>query len=322
MTSLQAIVSSWCASASRARGTWLSRAGLALVAAIISGCIPIPLPLRSGPLADTRTNVPPEVPSSIAIGHTTRREVLLELGEPDGTGPADQWYTYGSAISRGGTGIVMVSYGVVYVARQSVEFRRLLVQFDDAGVVSDVRLDTKRCPFWESSSSSGGSSDVASVPCLDLRGGDVGQQAGPTAEGNERATLNEPAASTVPTAGEAILGHYKNVIRREGDCPVFRKPHLNEAEDYPTDLQVFPDALLFTIPARRQKHLSAFIEHPSVSTRVPLAQIESVEAVKRRVLWAWVNVHMKDGTCASVQFTGYKKALEAAQLIQQHIDGK
>lgn len=315
-TSSQAIVSSWCASASWARGTCLPRAGLALVAIIISGCISIPFPLRSGPLADTRTNVPPEVPSSIAIGHTTRREVLLELGEPDGSGPADQWYTYGSAISRGGVGIVTMSYGVTYDARRSVEFRRLLVHFDDAGIVSNVRLDTKRCPLWESPAA-----DTASVPCLDLRGGDVGQQAGPTTGGTELPTLNEPAASIVPTAGETILGHYTNVIRREGYCPLHGKLHVGAA-DYPTDLQVFPDALLFTIPARQQKHLSAFIEHPAVSTRVPLAQIESVDAVKGPLWGVWVNVHMRDGTCSSVQFLRYKRAQEAAQLIQQHIDGK
>ncbi len=314
MTSSQAIVSSRCASASQARGTRLSRAGLALVTVIISGCIPFPL--RTGPLADSRTNVPPEVPSSIAIGHTTRREVLLELGEPDGTGPADRWFTYGSAISRGGVGVISgAGYSAIYDARRSVEFRRLLVQFDDAGVVSNVRLDTKRCAIWEHDAT------FVSVPCLDLQGADVGQQAGAAAVGNERPTLNEPAASVVPTVGEAVLGHYTNVVRREGDCPLHGKPHLNEA-DYPTDLQIFPDALLFTIPARQQSHLSAFIEHPSVSIRVPLAQIESVDAVKGSLFWVWVNVHMKDGTCSSVQFTGYKRAREAAQLIRQHIDGK
>lgn len=307
MTSSQAITSSRCANASGTRGLFL--ASLALVAAAAPGCVPFPV--TPGPFPDSRTNVPAEVPPTIATGHTTRREVLFELGEPDGLGPGDRWYSYGSAISHGGVGgLFPTRSDIAALTRESVEFRRLLVRFDAAGVVSDVRIDTKHCPFWYGPGMAGASGPNASIPCLDIRGGEI-----------ESRTLKEPAAAAGSVAGEAVLSHFKNVIRRAGDCPVHSTPHIHEA-DYPGELQILPDALLFVLPARRQMQRSAFIEHPEVLTRVPLAQIESVEPIKGPWVWAWVNVHMTDGSCSSVQFTGYRRAQEAAQLIRGRIRGE
>jgi hypothetical protein len=198
MTSSQPIVLSRSAT-NAVRGTCLKRAATALAPAIISGCISIPLPVTSGSLPDSRTNIPSTVPSSFAIGHTTRRDVLFELGEPDGVGPADGWYTYGSATSRGGVAVLTVSYGFSYDTRESVEYRRLLVQFDDNGVVSNVKLETKRCPLWDSQLIR-----FVSVPCLDFRGADIGQHAEPM-PGDNVLTSTSPTTAA-PTGWGSYFG--------------------------------------------------------------------------------------------------------------------
>jgi len=319
MTSSHAKSSSRCANANGARGLIL--AGLALAAATASGCVPFPV--TPGPFPDSRTNVPADVPTTIVAGQTTRREVLFEFGEPDGAGPAESWYSYGSATSHGGAGSLFVApNNLAALTRESVEFRRLIVRFDAAGTVSEAKLETKRCAFWYGPGLAGSNGPQASVPCLDIRARDVGDQTG-LAGGNERPTLSEPAASVMASTAQGVLGRYEYVIRRAGDCPVHGRPRLDYGTVYPGELQILPDAMLLTIPAHTQMQRSAFVDHPAVSTRVPLAQIDSVEALKGRglsTLWAWVNVHMKDGSCSSFQFTGYTKAEEATQLIRQHIE--
>ena len=83
---------------------------LALVAsaALLSGC-PVPLP----PTYDSasRQNVGEHIPDFIVNGETTRDDVLLRLGEPDGRGPGDRWFAYGSQYSKGGVLFVMAAGG-------------------------------------------------------------------------------------------------------------------------------------------------------------------------------------------------------------------
>lgn len=267
------------------------RLGLVLTAAAISGCISVPFPLASRPLPDSRTNIPEQVPSSIAVGRTSRREVLLELGEPDGSGPNDAWYSYGSAFSHGGLGILTVSYGASYDARHNVEVRRLFLQFDPSGVVSSANLETKRCPMW--------TSDLlrhVSLPCLDIQGADVAAQ-----------------KSTPPPS--SLLGQYKNVARRPGECPTHGK--LTVQAVFGT-LQVFADTMLLVPAPGIQQEYSAYLKPPAgASIATPLEQVQSVEYVKGRWFWKWLNLHMKDGSCASLQFGTTGQAQEAAQLIRR-----
>lgn len=265
------------------------RLGLALTAAAISGCISLPFPLASGPLPDSRTNIAEQVPSSIAVGRTSRRDVLLELGEPDGSGPNDAWYSYGSAFSHGGLGILTVSYGASYDARHNVEVRRLFLQFDPSGVVSSVSLETKRCPMW--------TSDLlrhVSLPCLDIQGADVAAQ----------------KSSPPPSS---LLGQYKNILRRPGECPTHGRL---TAEGAFGTLQIFANTMLLVPALREQQEYSAYLKPPlSAAIEIPLEQVQSVEYVKGRWFFKWLNLHMKDGSCASLQFGTSREAQEAAQLI-------
>ena len=66
--------------------------------------LPVPVPRSSGPAASSRAEVPKNLPGEIKAGEATRREVLLLLGEPDGRGDQDRWFTYGSSAGRGGVG--------------------------------------------------------------------------------------------------------------------------------------------------------------------------------------------------------------------------
>lgn len=217
--------------------------------------------------------------------------MLLQLGEPDGSGPGDAWYSYGSAFSHGGLGILTVSYGASYDARHNVEVRRLFLQFDPGGVVSSVSLETKRCPMW--------TSDLlrhVSLPCLDIQGADIALQ----------------KSSPAPPA---LLGQYKYVVRRPGDCSTHGKL---TAEGVTGTLQVFPDEMRLVPSTPEQKEYSAYLQPPAgESIAISLGQVRSVEYVKGRWFWKWLNVHMQDGSCASLQFGTSAQAQEAAQLIRR-----
>ena len=61
---------------------------LTLCCALLHGCIVIPVPVArsSGPTDSSRAEVSNTLPEQIVSGRTTRTEVLLLLGEPDGRG--------------------------------------------------------------------------------------------------------------------------------------------------------------------------------------------------------------------------------------------
>ena len=282
---------------------------------LITGCISLPHPRPGGPLADSRTNVPAEIPTWIVTGQTTRRDVLLHLGEPDAAGPDDQWFTYGSASTSGGTGVLTISLGASYESRDTVHFRRLVLQFEDNGVVRAVRLDTKRCPMWDSTLLS-----YASKPCLDVRRPDLG-----TEETRAASSTPEPAShSPEPTAAADSSGNaeppiplFRTVVRREGDCPERGHPRYTGHEE-PADLQVLAHELVFTRQVQQHEY-STYRVDEGEPVRLPIGQIESVAVFKGTMFWVWINVHMKDGTCSSVQFNGRKIAERAAQSIQQRM---
>jgi outer membrane protein assembly factor BamE (lipoprotein component of BamABCDE complex) len=167
---------------------------MAVACAVLLTACPVPLP----PTYDSgsRQNVGDLIPDFIVKGETTRDDVLLRLGEPDGRGPGDRWFAYGSQYSKGGVLFVMAAGGGAGAAGvESIRFRRIIVRFDENGIVTDSAFVERVCPRY--TFGAGGQSDV-SAPCVDVAVDDAPGSAPPTASG-------------VPQ-GEHVAAVYENVV--------------------------------------------------------------------------------------------------------------
>ena len=136
-------------------------------AALLSGCIMVPVPYshHAGPEAGSRANVGDAAPPTVVRGETTRVQVLMKLGEPDGRGDGDSWFNYESIENRGGVqwlaaGAVVNTVGAISLGNWDVS-RRLTIRFSADGTVSDVSLQQTKCNQW------------GAIPCPDPRGSDL-----------------------------------------------------------------------------------------------------------------------------------------------------
>ena len=146
--------------------------GLLFAAAIsaaisLSGCIVVPYAASQGKVG-SGADVAATVPDSIVKGKTTRAEVLQDDGKPDGEG--SDWVVYSSTAKESGLGLFFCfaaksDVGCGTTSRQVWDYRRLVVRFDAAGLVSDAHVDSASCLQWSGNS--------GPVPCLDLRGDDL-----------------------------------------------------------------------------------------------------------------------------------------------------
>ena len=128
---------------------------------VLAGC-PIPLPARYE--SSSRENLPAEPLDWVTVGVTTREDVLLRLGEADGEAPDGSWLAYGSVYSKGGVLFVLFAGGgAAGAGSEHVEYRRLIISFDDRDVVSAIDPVTREC--WVSMVGMG-SSGAQSPPCL------------------------------------------------------------------------------------------------------------------------------------------------------------
>ena len=139
-----------------------------LVCLLLHGCVPIPLP--SG-FELGRENLGDSAPGFIVSGKTTRVEVLLTLGEADGSALDESWLSYGGAFFKGG--VVLAGYFPIALSSETLAYRRLVVFFDEAGVVERTQFETRVCEesavHWQ-----GGES--RKQPCLlDAAGSDLPQ---------------------------------------------------------------------------------------------------------------------------------------------------
>lgn len=134
---------------------------LLLLANPLCGCVYM-YPILPGPKKYSRTNVPEQLPAWIVAGQTTRRDVLHRLGEPDERRDDDAWFGYDSAIGHWGAGggvkFVPGASGD-YGGLEAVEYRRLVVQFTENGLVSAANLEEKTCASWSSGGRIG-------LPCI------------------------------------------------------------------------------------------------------------------------------------------------------------
>jgi hypothetical protein len=149
-----------------ARSGNLGRLRWALLLAAVPALAGCPVPLPPGYQAASRENVPAEPLDWLAVGATTRTDVLLKLGEADGAAPDGSWLAYGSAYSHGGLLLVLAAgSGAAAGGGESVEYRRLIISFDAGGLVTDVDFVTRDC--WEAIFGMG-SSGVQSPPCIKI----------------------------------------------------------------------------------------------------------------------------------------------------------
>jgi hypothetical protein len=147
---------------SRARGV-VRCAAAAAASLALAGC---PIPLPAGYQGDSRENLPAEPLDWLQAGVTTRADVLLRLGEADGAAPDGSWLAFGSAYSEGGVVFVVAAGGSAAGAGgERVEYRRLVVSFDEAGLVSSADFVTRDC--WEAIFGIG-SSGEQSPPCVKI----------------------------------------------------------------------------------------------------------------------------------------------------------
>jgi outer membrane protein assembly factor BamE (lipoprotein component of BamABCDE complex) len=165
---------------------------VAAAATTLAGC---PVPLVPRYVSESRHNVGERMPDFIVAGTTTRDDVLLRLGEPDGRGPGDRWFAYGSSYSEGGVIFIMAAGGGAGGAGvEAIRYRRIVVRFDDQGVVGSANFVERLCPSYMLAA---GSSESKSEPCVDVA----------TDEAAETVALMEPA---VPM-GEQVLAAFAQV---------------------------------------------------------------------------------------------------------------
>lgn len=145
------------------------RSVLAIVmAALLLTACPVPIPPHS---LGTRENVSETVPAFIREGKTTREDVFMKLGEPDGVAVDDSWVVYGYGKAQGGVAFVVAAgSGAGGVLVESSHFRRLIIRFDAEGVVSYATMETRTCPHYAGGANSSGG---GSKPCLDIWGADI-----------------------------------------------------------------------------------------------------------------------------------------------------
>ncbi len=135
-----------------------------LVVMDLASCFPIPR--FPGDTSETRLNISSVAPESIMVGKTTRADVLLALGEPDGASEHGEQFIYTRATSKGGIFGLLIGPQVGWAGTERMVYRRLIITFDDQGVVASKRMESAAC--WESSLQ-----ETSSLPCVDVQGLDV-----------------------------------------------------------------------------------------------------------------------------------------------------
>ncbi len=168
---------------------YISTGALLAVVALMAGC---PIPLPSGYTASSRENISADVTVQLEAGVTTREEVLLLLGEPDGTGPDDAWLAYGSVYGEGGVVFVICAGGGCGgTGSEKMEYRRLVVTFDEHGLMMNAEFVNREC--WEGIIGMG-SAGGRSPPCLQIS----------TPGGAQAAPISDQT-DTVPQGGEILI---------------------------------------------------------------------------------------------------------------------
>lgn len=247
-----------------------------LCLATLAACVilPVPIPQAGGPTEASRTNVPLESPDGIVRGQTTRADVLMQFGEPDGRGSDDQWFTYESQVRRGGVrwaicvaaGGPGAAVGGCGKVGHWLAVRRMVVRFDATGTVADVSLDSVDC------------SSVDDTDCPSSRGGDL-QQADRETLARQQAETLGPLQASYPSAFVSVGA--KGMCHRSTEGSAARG--ALEVRSHGLDWQDW----------QGQQHLLAWDADTAI------------EGPAKSVFFWWVDVRTRDGACTS--FTVHPK---------------
>jgi hypothetical protein len=251
---------------------------LLLAFALMSGCAPpIPVVQAKGPMKSSRTNLDERTSSRIVPKQTTRTQTLLMLGEPDGRGPDDSWFSYGSMAQRGGLRVIWYTYYGDWDSSQ-----RLLIRFDEHDVVSSVQFVQRNC------------TDAMSN-CLELTGAD----------------LFAVDDSRVAASGR-LLAHYDNDVVEWWSSPTCRLKDRSRAVEAGNGnaLRITEHAIFWQ---DRRDGISA--GHPW--RMLSFDEIQEVLPVADDGVWQWIGVRKRSGGCLFVHvsmFADPKGWYEAEQL--------
>jgi len=226
------------------------RRAWALIAALaLSGCLPVPIP-PLGVAPDSRGNLPAVRPGFIREGQTHRAEVLLVLGSPDRADADERWFAYSSAAHQGGVAFVMGSYGGAggIVVEGYLE-RRLIIRFDERGIVEAAEFEEKVCPRV-------GLNEHGRTACLDLATLDLSDK-------------NFALAEPVTTSFERVLW-----LRSRGclDPATVGSSRANPATAFRGTLGVTERSLVFT----GRKVWTLFADDAELTVRVPFTSVSGL----------------------------------------------
>lgn len=140
-----------------------------LAVALLASCV-VPVPVATGYEAGSRENLAEAVPEFIASGKTTLEDVLLTLGQADAVASDGSWLLYRCSRRTGGM-FVFLYPSPVMPAFDEVEYRRLVVYFDEGGVVERTQFDKVTCKSVEWLTQ--GSGLGAKRRCIDAAGNEL-----------------------------------------------------------------------------------------------------------------------------------------------------
>jgi len=266
------------------------------------------MPRSSGPVQVSRAEVSKDLPARIVPGQTTRTEILLLLGEPDGRADRDRWFAYSSRVGRGGMGWkLFVAVGMGYGSASSVSklgdwetARRAIIHFDSAGVVSNVDFEEKNCTLENRN-------------CPDAGGRDI-----LAAEEEERAA----AEHAVQLAGAGtVLAGYGLFMWVTYDAPDCRRLKLSRS-DYTSGkkLLIAEHAILGEARVRGGMPTSGHYMYPMLRYE----EIAELRPVERHFFHQWIPIRTRSGSCHYLELMrpaqGGLSPDQARTLIIAHLD--
>jgi outer membrane protein assembly factor BamE (lipoprotein component of BamABCDE complex) len=231
----------------------MRRASVPAIALVLAGCLPVPIPPLGVP-QDSRTNLPTARPGFIREGQTQRADVLLALGAPDRADADERWFAYSSAAHQGGVAFVVGGYGsAAGVLVEGYLERRLIVRFDEHGIVEAVEFEEKVCPRV-------GLNEHGASACLDL------------------VTLDLSAKGDAPP--ESALDRFERVLwLRSGGCIDPANVGTNKASPataFRGTLVVTERSLVFT----GRRIWTLFADDAELTARVPFSAVAGLALSK------------------------------------------